>query len=74
MRVYENKQKALSTYGRPIITIPLAAVKKIERIKFDVMRDDLRFENLGPDDHNIVLSKNMFEIMVSDEFLPIYTH
>lgn len=44
IRVYESKQKSLSLYGKPIIAIPLAAVRKVERIKFD-LTDDSRFEN-----------------------------
>ena len=50
VRVYENKQKALSTYGRPLIAIPLSAVLKVERTKYDVMREDIRFENIPPED------------------------
>jgi hypothetical protein len=46
VRVYESKQKALSTYGRPIIAIPISAVKKVERTKFD-LRDDVRFEHIN---------------------------
>ena len=46
VRVYETKQNALSTYGKPIIAIPLAAVRKAERIKFDLLRDDIRFEGM----------------------------
>ena len=74
VRIYENKQQALSTYGRPIVAIPLAAVKKVERIKFDILREDIRFEGV-PDDHiAVTLTKNMFEFLIKDEFLPIYTH
>jgi hypothetical protein len=74
LRVYETKQKALSTYGKPIIAIPLAAVRKAERIKFDLLRDDIRFENVPAEDISITLTKNMFEFLIKDEFLPIYTH
>jgi hypothetical protein len=74
VRVYETKQKALSTYGKPIIAIPLAAVRKVERIKFDLLRDDIRFEGVPEDDISITLTKNMFEFLIKDEFLPIYTH
>ena len=71
VRVYEDKTKALSTYGRPIVAIPLAAVKRAERLKFDT-RDDTRFENTY--EKNIALTKNIFEFQLKDEFLPIYTH
>lgn len=74
VRVYETKQKALSTYGKPIIAIPLAAVRKVERIKFDLLRDDIRFEGVPESDISITLTKNMFEFLIKDEFLPIYTH
>jgi len=50
VRIYETKQKALSTYGRPIVAIPLAAVRKVERIKFDILREDIRFEGISDDD------------------------
>jgi hypothetical protein len=39
LRVYENKHKALAMYGKPIIAIPLSAVLKAERIKFDFNDD-----------------------------------
>jgi hypothetical protein len=71
VRVYENKTKALSTYGKPIIAIPLSAVEKVERIKFDY-NDDTRME--GADERTSRLNKNLFELMLKDEFLPIYTH
>jgi hypothetical protein len=71
VRVYEDRARALSTYGRPLIAIPLAAVKRVERVKFD-MRDDIRFEN--PSDYHLHLTKNLLEFELKDEFLPIYTH
>ena len=71
VRVYESKSKAQSTYGKPIIAIPLAAVSKVERIKFD-LNDDERIKRA--DDQTKLLSKNLFEIQLKDEFLPIYTH
>jgi len=43
VRIYENKQKALSPYSKPLVALPLSAVSKIERIKFD-MSDDSRME------------------------------
>lgn len=64
----------MSTYGRPIIAIPLTAVSKVERIKFDIIREDIRFENLPPTDPSVTLTKHMFEFLLKDEFLPIYTH
>ena len=45
VRVYENRQQSFSTYGKPMLAIPLKAVKKIERIKFD-QSDDQRLENV----------------------------
>lgn len=44
LRVYESKQKSLQTYGKPIIAIPLSAVEKAERLKFD-FNDDQRMEH-----------------------------
>jgi hypothetical protein len=61
----------MSTYGKPILAIPLAAVNRVDRIKFDI-RDDLRFEHAS--DSTIDLTKNTFEFLIKDEFLPIYTH
>lgn len=43
IRIYESKGKAVSTYGKPFLALPLSAVAKIERIKFDVT-DDSRME------------------------------
>jgi len=57
-----------------LLAIPLSAVKKIERTKFDVMREDVRFEAFDKNDLPVRLTDNMFEFMVKDEFLPIYTH
>ena len=71
LRVYENKQKALSTYGKPIIAIPLSAVEKAERIKFD-FNDDQRMEQA--ENKTLRLNKSLFEFQIKDEFLPIYTH
>jgi hypothetical protein len=61
----------VSTYGKPFLALPLSAVAKIERIKFDVA-DDSRMEKA--DLTTKVLNKNMFEILLKDEFLPIFTH
>jgi hypothetical protein len=44
VRVYENKSKASSAYGKPIVAVPLAAVNRVDRVMFDT-RDDLRFEH-----------------------------
>ena len=71
VRVYENKQKALSTYGKPLIAIPLNAVKRVDRIKFD-MSDEVRMENAS--EQTLTLNKHMLEFLLKDEFLPIYTH
>ncbi len=71
LRVYENKQKALSTYGKPIIAIPLSAVDKAQRIKFD-FNDDQRMEHA--EDKTLRLNRSLFEFQIKDEFLPIYTH
>ena len=71
VRIYENKKKALMTYGKPIIAVPLAAISKIERIMFD-LRDDGRMECI--DQATTHLNKNMFELFLQDEFLPIYSH
>lgn len=71
IRVYENSQQSLSTYGKPILAIPLLAVKKIQRLKFD-QSDDQRMENL--DEKTKVLNSHMFEFDLKDEFLPIYLH
>ena len=74
VRIYESKQKAMSIYGKPLVAIPLAAVNKVERTKYDVMREDIRFENFVEDDLAVTLTKHMFEFLLKDEFLPIYTH
>lgn len=51
------------------MAIPLSAVQFAARIRFDIKEDDrLNVESL--DLHN----KNMFEIFIKDEFLPIYLH
>ena len=71
VRVFENKQIALSLYGKPVIAVPFNAIEKIERIKFD-FNDDTRMENVDP--ITMSLNKNMFEFILKDDFLPIYTH
>lgn len=53
------------------MAIPIAAVKRVDRIRFDI-RDDLRFDNTN--DQTIELSKNLFELLINDDFLPIYTN
>jgi hypothetical protein len=49
-------------------------VRKAERIKFDLLRDDIRFDGMPENNIEITLTKNMFEFLIKDEFLPIYTH
>ena len=39
-----------------------------------MLREDIRFENVPESDVAITLTKNMFEFLIKDEFLPIYTH
>lgn len=46
VRLYESKQKALATFSKPILAIPLSAVQRIERIKFD-QTDDKRLLSEG---------------------------
>jgi hypothetical protein len=43
----------------------------VDRIKFDV-RDDIRFEHA--DEQGQELAKRLFEFLIKDDFLPIYTH
>jgi hypothetical protein len=43
IRIYEDKSKALASHSKPLIAIPLSAVKKVERTKFDI-NDDQRME------------------------------
>lgn len=71
IRIFENKEKSLSTYGKPIIAIPLNAVSKVERTSFDLNSDDRMH---GINKQNALLNKNLLEIILKDEFLPIYTH
>lgn len=51
------------------MAIPLAAVRKIHRVKFD-SKDDERLQ----DKLNKESGENMFEFFIKDEFLPIFTH
>jgi len=59
VRVYESKAKALSTHVKPLIAVPISAVVKVERVKFDT-NDDVRFDK--NDGRLQSLKKNMFEI------------
>eukprot|EP00347_Sterkiella_histriomuscorum_P017562 403348860 len=71
IRIYENKEKAISTYGRPLAAIPLAAVSSIQRTSFDT-KDDQRLENV--DQKTQDLNNNLIEVQLKDDFLPIYLH
>lgn len=70
IRVYENADKAVISPQKPLMAIPLAAVRKIHRVKFD-SKDD---ERLHQDKNVKETSENMFEFFIKDEFLPILTH
>jgi len=51
------------------MAIPFAAVSHIDRLIFDITDDErLSAPELQP------LLKNMFEVFLKEEFLPIYTH
>ena len=39
IRIYENRGKANSIYGKPMIAIPVSAVEKCERLAFDHAED-----------------------------------
>ena len=56
VRVYETKAKALSQYGKPVIAIPLAAVRKVERTKFDMT--DLPMVDSDKDEQTVLLNQN----------------
>jgi len=71
LRIYENQQQALSTYGKPIIAIPWNAVETIQRTMFDA-NDDTRIDSATPSQRQ--LFKSMLEFTLKDDFLPIYTH
>ena len=65
-----------------MIALPLSAIRGISRIKFD--SDDQRVleshriavDNVDQKNNSLsrVLSKNMLELHIRDEFLPIYMH
>jgi len=69
IRLYADADKAVISPQKPIMAIPLAAVRKIHRVKFD-SKDDERLQ----DKLNKETGENMFEFFVKDEFLPIFTH
>ena len=71
IRIFQDFAHSQSTYGKPILAIPLGAVNRVDRIKFDI-RDDLRFEHAN--EQNLELTKYMFEFLIKDDFLPIYTN
>ncbi|CDW72924.1 UNKNOWN [Stylonychia lemnae] len=71
IRIYESKEKAISTYGKPMIAIPLNAVSKVQRTSFDT-KEDARLDRVEQKTRD--LNKNLFELILKDEFLPIYTH
>jgi len=50
---------------RPLIALPISAIKAVKRVKFD-LSDDSR-----PMGHKV---NSLFELKVRDDFLPIYTH
>ena len=67
------KKDALTTYGKPIIAIPLIAIRSIERLMINLGEDErIREQGLNIKAH--ILAKNMFEFQLKDEFLPIYTN
>jgi hypothetical protein len=69
IRLYESADKSVSAHGKPLIAIPLAAVQKIEKIRFDAHDDErLKEESAVPS------AANMIEFFIKDNFLPIYTH
>jgi len=70
VRIYDDRNSSLGIYSKPLVAIPLSAVRYLARIRFD-MRDDERMTDT--DKYNL-MNKNMFEIFLKDEFLPIYTH
>jgi len=41
VRIYESKAKALASHSKPIIAVPLNAVKAIQKLMFD-LNDDQR--------------------------------
>ena len=73
LRVYDVKKDALTTYGKPIIAIPLIAIRSIERLMIN-LGDDYRIHEQGLNIKAHILVKNMFEFQLKDEFLPIYTN
>ena len=73
LRIYDVKKDALTTYGKPIIAVPLIAIRSIERLMLNFSDDErLKEEGLNHKAHH--LTKNMFEFQLKDEFLPIYTN
>eukprot|EP00347_Sterkiella_histriomuscorum_P024380 403331322 len=71
IRIYPSKKDALNLYGKPEIAIPLSAVESIKRTVFD-WNDDKRMESVSEQVKN--LNKNMFEFVLKDDFLPLYTN
>ena len=69
VRVYESADRAVTSPGKPLVAIPLSAVRKVHKVKFDA-KDDERLA----DESVHKQAGNMFEFFVKDDFLPIYTH
>lgn len=82
VRIYENRAAKESEHSRPMIALPLSAIRGISRIKFD--SDDQRIleshriavDNVDQKNSTLSrdLSKNLIELHIRDEFLPVYMH
>lgn len=82
VRIYESKAAKETELARPMFALPLSAIRGISRIKFDsedqrIMESHrIAVDNVEEKKTNLsrTLSKNMFELHIRDEFLPIYMH
>lgn len=66
LKVYKGKCNAITCCNKPLVAIPLAAIKKVERVHFELPINKKDLEK------NAEFLENQFEIFLKDGFLDIY--
>jgi hypothetical protein len=65
-KYFKSRCNAITCTHRPLLAIPITAIKKVERVNFELPI------NKKDDDKYTSLMLNQFEIFLKDDFIEIY--
>ena len=66
LRVFKGRCNAITCCNKPLTAIPILAMKKVERVNFDLFFNKREMEKAAS------FNPNQFEIFLKDDFIDMY--